>query len=365
MLKHQIEFSKAIAEIYKPISGRPSDPDSIISEGNPEGIQACEEYEAIVRDLEMTLEPELEMIDARVVKPALDLLEISKVIRKTATKRDHKQLDYDRHRNALKKLQDKKEKTISEEKALYKAENAAEAATQDYEYFNDMMKQELPKFFGLMREFIQPLFQSFYYMQLNVFYTLHARMQSIDIGYFDLQADLQEGFEAKRGDAQQMAEALSITKFKATGGRRPAGQRQSMARPAIEGGPRPLAIENGRASMSSNPTSPTPDMGDGSEGSAAAGGGGWQATLASKTKPPPPKPKPSRFGAPAPAAETVTALYDYEAQADGDLSFSAGDTIEIVTRTQNENEWWTGKVSGRQGQFPGEFLCCSLVFVVT
>jgi len=37
------------------------------------------------------------------------------------------------------------------------------------------------------------------------------------------------------------------------------------------------------------------------------------------------------------------------------LSFSAGETIEIVQRTQNENEWWTGKVGGREGQFPGEF----------
>jgi amphiphysin len=58
-----------------------------------------------------------------------------------------------------------------------------------------------------------------------------------------------------------------------------------------------------------------------------------------------------------PAAETVTALYDYEAQAEGDLSFSAGDVIEIVTRTANENEWWIGKISGKQGQFPGEFGC--------
>jgi hypothetical protein len=56
-----------------------------------------------------------------------------------------------------------------------------------------------------------------------------------------------------------------------------------------------------------------------------------------------------------PAAETCTALYDFEAQSEGDLSFLANDTIEIITRTQNENEWWTGKVRGKQGQFPGTF----------
>jgi amphiphysin len=51
--------------------------------------------------------------------------------------------------------------------------------------------------------------------------------------------------------------------------------------------------------------------------------------------------------------ETVTALYDYAAQAEGDLSFRAGDVIEVVSRTQNGNEWWTGRVEGREGQFPG------------
>lgn len=68
--------------------------------------------------------------------------------------------------------------------------------------------------------------------------------------------------------------------------------------------------------------------------------------------PPPPKPKPSRLSG-VPAAEHATALYDYEAQAEGDLSFITGDAIEIVSRTQNENEWWIGKVRGKQGQFPG------------
>jgi len=83
------------------------------------------------------------------------------------------------------------------------------------------------------------------------------------------------------------------------------------------------------------------------------------SSVGAKGKPPPPKPKPSRLSG-VPAAETVTALYDYEAQAEGDLSFSTGDVIEIVSRTQNENEWWQGRVHGRQGQFPGTLYLCPL-----
>lgn len=353
MLSHQIEFSKAIAEIYKPISGRMSDPDSLKIEGNPEGIRACEEYEAVVKDLQETLAPELEMIDSRVIRPANELLDVIKVIRKSAVKREHKKLDYDRHRTALKKLQDKKEKTMKDEKALYKVENDLEQATQEFNYFNDLLKDELPKLFALEREFIQPLFQSFYYMQLNIFYTLHEKMQHCDIGYFDLTLDVEEAFQKKRGDIQEQAEMLTIVKFKTTGRPRPPKY-----------GPKPT-LEAGKTSglLTAGPSSSTPRIGYQRQSdvvenppppySPGPGSPGLAAAAAAKSKPPPPKPKPSRFSG-APVSETVTALYDYSAQAEGDLSFHAGDVIEIIQRTQNDNEWWQGRLQGRTGQFPGQ-----------
>ena len=388
MLTHQINFSQAIAEIYKPISGRVSDPDSIISEGNPEGIQACEEYEAIVKELQVTLEPELQMIETRIVHPAEELLIVVKQIRKGVLKREHKQLDFDRHRATLKKLQDKKDKSMKDEKAMYKAENEVEQATQEFNYFNDLLKEELPKLFRLEREFIIPLFQSFYYMQLNVFYTLHERMQGCDIGYFNLTLGIEEAFEAKRGEIQQAAEALAITKFRTRGAKRPPkyGPGAAAGRLGIESGTSQLAIEDKPGSSSASPyqapTSPGPTRTSFSDipppayntvgpssslaphgdtksgvGRANSTGGNWGAAAKAKgAAPPPPKPKPSRFSG-VPVAETVTALYDYEAQAEGDLSFATGDVIEIIHRTQNDNEWWTGRVGSKEGQFPGKSSC--------
>jgi amphiphysin len=63
-----------------------------------------------------------------------------------------------------------------------------------------------------------------------------------------------------------------------------------------------------------------------------------------------PKPKPAE-----PAVHYVVALYDFEAQADGDLSFKTGDRIEIVEKTESAEDWWTGKLNGQQGVFPGTF----------
>lgn len=50
----------------------------------------------------------------------------------------------------------------------------------------------------------------------------------------------------------------------------------------------------------------------------------------------------------------VVALYDYDALAEGDLSFRKDDKIELVNRTQDANDWWTGKLRGQTGVFPGE-----------
>ncbi|KAK4546960.1 hypothetical protein LTR36_001692 [Oleoguttula mirabilis] len=378
MLDHQIEFSKAIAEIYKPISGRASDPDSYVVDGNPEGIRACEEYENIVNELKASLQPELEMIESRVVRPADELSEIIKGVRKVTAKRDHKQLDYDRHSATLKKLQAKPDKSLKDEKALYKAENDMEMATQEYEYFNNLLKEEMPQLFRLEKEFILPLFQSFYYMQLNVFYTLHEKMQSIDIGYFNLTLNIEDAFEEKRGDVQQQVEAIGMTKFKTTGGpRKPAskyGARLGIGNGSA--GSSRLAIENGKSSGSSaesptssnrrltmdgydNPPPYSPDTAATALAStdiarASSTGSNWTSAAKSKAAPPPPKPKPGALR--GSSVETVTALYDYEAQAEGDLSFSAGEMIEVVTRTSNDNEWWVGKIGARQGQFPGNYV---------
>lgn len=48
---------------------------------------------------------------------------------------------------------------------MFKIEQDFEQASQDYEFHNTALKNELPRFFELATAFITPLFQSFYYMQ--------------------------------------------------------------------------------------------------------------------------------------------------------------------------------------------------------
>jgi len=94
-------------------------------------------------------------------------------------------LDYDRFNNSLTKLRDKKEKTLNDEKNLFKVspfnlpllylykislrssqlEQDFEIATNEYDYINNALKTDLPHFMVLATQFIDPLFHSFFYMQ--------------------------------------------------------------------------------------------------------------------------------------------------------------------------------------------------------
>lgn len=107
-----------------------------------------------------------------------------------ATKRNHKKLDLDRHLNTYNKHEKKKEPTAKDEERLYKAQAQVEVAQQEYDYYNDLLKTQLPILFSLEAEFVKPLFVSFYFMQLNIFYTLYNRLQDMKIPYFDLNSDI-------------------------------------------------------------------------------------------------------------------------------------------------------------------------------
>ncbi|KAJ3549286.1 hypothetical protein NMY22_g938 [Coprinellus aureogranulatus] len=50
------------------------------------------------------------------------------------------------------------------------------------------------------------------------------------------------------------------------------------------------------------------------------------------------------------------ALYRFEGQESGDLSFEKGDVITILKKSNSTDDWWTGKLSGREGIFPANFV---------
>lgn len=427
MLTSSHDFGQAYITLLSPMSNEVDLP-----ERYPNAARTIEQmsfYQELITDLKSTIQPELDLIDTRIIAPIKEYNEIVKKAKKAITKRDHKLIDFDRFNNSYIKLRDKKDKTLKDEQNIFKAEQDYEAALQDYDYYNNLLKNELPRYMDLTRAFISPLFHSFFYMQLNILYTTYGKLQQFSEGRFDLsQTDIEAIYLERLGDTHNQIEALSITKrpiptAKVVADRRLANGEAAGTRPSLAGSLRPppvppslsartstssfagsgvsqkpsvgsLPPKPGHAqtsfppkpslgpkpNLASKPTFPskqapaepgptvaapppyTPPSTHAGMGSVAAAAAAVQSRQKTgletntsnppkpKLKPPPPPPSST------PPTTFVTALYDFVAQAEGDLSFSAGDRIELIKRSDSEEDWWTGKLNGVQGIFPGNYV---------
>jgi len=357
-------FATHFSTIFHPISGEYD----LIGK-HPEAshtIKSVDKFETAMGDLRSSVAPELELIESRIVSPTKEFQGVMKTIRKSITKRDHKLVDYDRFNNSLTKLRDKKEKSLSDEKNLFKLEQDFEMATNEYDYINTALKQDLPRFMTLTTQFIDPLFHSFFYMQLNIFYIILEKMNSFaEEAKYDISNvpgnEITSNYEEQRTDAWSQIEDLNITKRIISTSKMVQANRNTSGAGMSRAGSSVSSLASTRTppssgfkkappppSASSQPAPPPPYTPSNGAASAAA------AAAAKRAPPPPPplKPKP-KLG---PKPQIVVALYDFVAQAEGDLSFNTGDRIEIVEKTGSAEDWWTGKLNGVQGVFPGNYV---------
>ncbi|KAG0046034.1 hypothetical protein BGZ83_008761 [Gryganskiella cystojenkinii] len=474
LLNSEAEFGIVLAEIYDPSLGVPSGevtPRRV--QTAPESVQAVDDFQAVMREIRDLLLPEVDKLELTVVRPLTEMQNLMKLIRKSITKRDHKLVDYDRFRIALKKLQDKKERTLSDEKQMFKIESQLEVATGDYEGLNNLLKEELPGYFWLRTQLMEPIFHSLYFLQLRIYSILLDRIDPLSrSGYYDLTIDVLGGYEARKDDITPTLESVEIitkrslitpayaSKYGRNGDSSPPGsnsstslnnpsspsppaakpwqkaagpsgskpwqqQQQQQQQQADSGAPpatapkpwqspaksynnttspaaappvpaakpwqspataKPWQAQNPKpyepvappAYSSPQAVAPAPTPAAASAAPASRGGSNvhlhvspfstgiagaiaataagaainaGQSHIASQKKPPPP-PVPRRLNGP----KMAVALYDYDAQQEGDLSFRQDDRIEIVERTPNTEDWWTGKLRGRTGVFPGNYV---------
>ncbi|KAI0089772.1 BAR-domain-containing protein [Irpex rosettiformis] len=368
-------FSQHFGSLFHPLVG-----ETDLIRKHPEAehtVKHVDQYEGIMDELKAAVVPELELIESRILGPVKELQGVMKAIRKSITKRDHKLLDYDRHNNSLTKLRDKKEKSLNDEKNLFKVEQEFEIASNEYDYINTAMKNELPRFMQMATRFIDPLFHSFFYMQLNIFYLLLEKMNAFaENAKYDVSVPTSQvipDYENKRTDAWAQIEAFNITKRiistsklvqanrAASGGGVGVGRSPTTSSVATSShlGPPMRTPSSTSTSSFTKPAPPPPHASSVASpppysppaATSPSYGGGFTAAKRAPPPPPPLKPKPSE-----PEKQYVVALYDFEAQADGDLAFRTGDRIEVVERTGSAEDWWTGRLNGVQGVFPGNYV---------
>ncbi|KAI8085405.1 hypothetical protein BDF21DRAFT_415094 [Thamnidium elegans] len=304
--------------------------------------------------------PELDVVDGDIVRPLLELSEIQKKIAKTMLKRNHKLIDFDRHRIALQKITTKTERSFSEEKQIFKIQQQLDTATQDYNYLNDMLKSELPQFFQLKTNFIQPVFENLFNMQARIYGMIYARCyellnQNME-AFVTNTMGIEEGYNWRRQQRDVRAEIENMDLLKSGG----------KAWLAVSGGANSskLTLQE-RAALKQQEAlgiAPAPTI-QAIEYNSGGGGGMSKANEAygyqQQQTSPPPAYAPVFNVAPQQQQQQqkfVVALYDYAAQAEGDLSFKKDDRIEIIQKTADTNDWWTGRINGMTGVFPGNYV---------
>ncbi|KAI8137618.1 hypothetical protein BJV82DRAFT_336179 [Fennellomyces sp. T-0311] len=256
-----------------------------------------------------------DQLDQCVVQPAENMHSIIKAIQKTITKRQHKLIDYDRYRTSLQKFKNIADRSPSEDKHVYKLESQLETATADYEYLNDMLKQDLMRFLRLASSFIHPVQDSFYNIQCRLIGGMYGRIYEVvdnHRGYFetlDQPVDLGYQWRTHQRDVKSELEQIDMLR---------------------KGG-------------ALNGTLIRPEQATLQERAAA------KQSAEDKPRPPPPPPKPRM-------KQYVVALYDLDAQQEGDLSIRSGDRIEIIEKTNDTNDWWKGRIGDREGMFPANYV---------
>lgn len=324
-------------------------------------VQAANDAEAAMAYCRDEVLPELDLLDQTVVRPMLELKEIIKTIQKTITKRNHKMIDYDRHRATSNKLKAKEQRSFNEEKQLFKVEQSLEKATEDYNYLNDMLKAELPRFFHLKAMLIEPLLEHFYNMQCKIYGMIYARCYELlnaNLNYFVTHSmSLQDGYNWHKSqrDMQKEMENLDLLKSGGKAWLKVSGGANSSKLTLKERAALRKEEEAYAASQTENGFPQEKTMVPGADYHHPYHPPAAAAAAPSYTPSPPATPKPAPRNN---NALYVMALYDYDSQTEGDLCFQKDDKIEVIQRTDDQNDWWTGKLcrTGATGIFPGNYV---------
>ncbi|KAI9318472.1 hypothetical protein BX666DRAFT_1928323 [Dichotomocladium elegans] len=281
----------------------------------------------------------------------------TKQIQKTIVKRQHKLVDYDRFRVSFQKYQAIQDRSPSEEKNIIKLEGQLATATQDYQYLNDLLKQDLVRFLRLATEFITPIQTAFFHLQCSLVGSMYGRIYEVaqNKAYFTtIDRPLEEGYATLVAQNDVKAEIENLELF-----RKGVGSKNSMIRPG-----QASLRERVAAATAAATTAPMA-----ASGGVRTGNGDIPGTTASislkqqqqqhqeqrqqyqqhRRAPPAPPPRNN-------TATYVIALYDLDAQQEGDLSIRADDRIEVLERTEDTMDWWKGRIGDRVGMFPGNYV---------
>lgn len=98
---------------------------------------------------------------------------------------------------------------------MFKMKNQYETSQQEYNYYNDMLKDDLIKFLNLTQCFLEPVMISFYHIQHRAYSGFYGRVYEViqhnPLPTLDL--SIQEGLESRFHESQILNQLEQYVSF--------------------------------------------------------------------------------------------------------------------------------------------------------
>ncbi|PVU84614.1 hypothetical protein BB559_001516 [Furculomyces boomerangus] len=397
MLTFQNNFVSCMIQIFKPVTAAPDPINSesfkdffnTLPQNDPNESRIAElakvaiPFQSSLSEMILNIRPKLDSFDSNVLNPLLELTAIIKNIYSIMQKRDHKLLDYDRFRTTVEKYEAKGAqpggRSLPDEQAYHKYGEMYQEASRQYRYYNDMIKKDVRILISLRDELMGLIMLKISGIQNEVFLQIHTMLISIvqKATVIDLNADLGREFKQQWDIAERVLADINMWSGEKayTGKYNPDGNGMmgSISRKFKKDKPPPPTSRNpsrysvGKSYINSAVPPVNPLHNTAGYSNQAKTQENYQTNIqpglpsyesvVHHSSPYLDQAKSSYSPtAPKKIAIYATALYDYTAQAEGDLSFKANDVIEVIEYTESADDWWTGKLNGKAGLFPSNYV---------
>ncbi|RDW66875.1 hypothetical protein BP5796_09624 [Coleophoma crateriformis] len=404
ILTVQLGTVMCFEELYQPILGSTDGHGREPVYTDPSQMERTTKLKEAYTELKTDLLEEVNMMDARIIKPATEAKEYIQPVRKTIKKRENKRLDWERYMDRVNSLSKKQTRSDKDNAALVKAEQELARAAEEFNVSDSHLQETLPPLVAASFSILPHLLAAQIMTQntlLAQYYTiLHNYCEDMNFpsppppmedviaawgrDFKHVQSEVESLPMIARGKAvhQPMSmgdeqagrkSSTALSPRNVIGAKRPPSQGQITNPTSPNPGGRAMRIPSSN-SLTPHPQPPpspspsppamysTPDYSGHlsppvpSSYSAHSPAGPkadyFQNAAMIKKKPPPPPP-PKRIG--SNTGTFVVALYDFAGEGGGDLNFREGDRIKVIKKTDSTDDWWEGELRGVKGSFPANY----------
>ncbi|KAJ1966717.1 BAR adaptor protein Hob1, partial [Dimargaris xerosporica] len=213
ILNHEYGMFRLLAELYQPLIGELTDATMEASSQNAtleqqRALEAVIERAGGVREKVMA---ELDLINSNVVYPVNEFTRSLGEITKVMEKRDRKMIDYDRVRHNLKKLREKQDRKVDEERKIHQLDNDFEQSSREFNHYNDSLKADLPQVLELRTRLIEPCVAHLYKLQVSIYGMMIQHLRELlQASPFNPNTTALEAYQVHQTKVKELLGSISV-----------------------------------------------------------------------------------------------------------------------------------------------------------